>query len=75
MSDKGKMLDEIPLDIQQNRVQKVSFCGERPLDLNFVDVGVPGSSVGSFSALQKRASKSGRVRKWVREAPGQAYRS
>ena len=48
VSEKGRNLDEIPLEIRENRIQKVCFCGERPLDLNLVDFGRPGSSVGEL---------------------------
>ena len=46
VSGKGCMLDEISLEMLQNRVPKVSFCAERSLDLNFVNFGGPRSSVG-----------------------------
>ena len=48
MSEKGQNLDEIPLEIRENLVKKVCFCGERPLDLNSIDFGRPGSSAGEF---------------------------
>ena len=40
------MLDDISFEMLQNRVPKVSFCAERPLDVNFVNFGGPRSSVG-----------------------------
>ena len=48
MSAKGRNFDEIPLEISENRVQKVCFCGEGPPDLNFIDFREPGSSVGEL---------------------------
>ena len=48
MSVKGRNLDEIPLEIRENHVQKVCFCGERPLDLNSIDFGGAGSSAGEL---------------------------
>ncbi len=46
MSEQGWNLDVFSLEIRQNNVQKVSFCAERPLDINFVNFGGPRSSVG-----------------------------
>ena len=48
VSEKGRNLDGIPLEISEKHVKKVCFCGERPLDLNLVDSGRPGSSVGEL---------------------------
>ena len=48
MSAKGRNLDEIPLEIRENLVKKMCFCGERPLDLNLIDFGGAGSSVGEL---------------------------
>ena len=58
MSEKGRNLDEIPLEIRENHVQKVCFCGERPLDLNLDDFGGPGSSVGELFGPAKDADGS-----------------
>ena len=48
MSGKALFLDDMSLGMLQNHIPKVSFCGERLLDLNFVDLGEPRSSVGEF---------------------------
>ncbi len=56
--------------------ENVSFCGERPLDFNFVDLGGPRSSVGEFLGAEGGGGTGpGQVRSWVGEAPGQAYKS
>jgi len=76
---KGRILDEIPLEIRENHVQKVCFCGERPLDLNFIDFGGPGSSVGELFGPSEEGdgSKARRVGGWGRVGgpPGRTYRS
>ena len=48
MSGKGYFLDAFPLESRNNNVQNISFCGERLLDLNFIDSWGPGSSVGEL---------------------------
>ena len=58
VSEKGRILDEIPLEIRETHVQKVSFCGERPLDLNFIDFGGPGSSVGELFGPSREGKQS-----------------
>ena len=58
MSEKGRNLDEIPLEIRENHVQKVCFCGERPLDLNLIDFGGAGSSVGELFGPSKEGGPS-----------------
>ena len=75
MSGKGQMLDEIPLGIRQNHVQKVSFCGERLQDFNFVDFGEPGSSVGELFGPSKEGDRSRRSPGMGEGSPGQAYKS
>ena len=75
MSEKGRILDEIPLEISENRVQKVCFGGEGPPDLLLVALREPASSVGDlFGTLEegdcfKRGQ--GRGEGEVRESPGQ----
>ena len=66
VSEKGRNLDEIPLEIRENHVQKVCFCGERPLDLNLIDLGGAGSSVGKLFG----PSEEGKESKLSREMGG-----
>ena len=48
MSEKGWNLDEIPLEISENRVKKVCFCGEGPPDTNLVALRAPAGSSGDL---------------------------
>ena len=41
----------------ENHVRKVYFCVERPLDLNLVDFGRPGSSVGELFGPYKEGDQ------------------
>ena len=52
------MLDGIPLEIWGNHVQKVCFCGEGPPDLNIINIGGPGSSVGELFGPCKEGEES-----------------
>ena len=58
MSEKGRNSNEIPLEISENQVKKVSFCGERPLDLNLDDFGGPGSSVVELFGPEKDGAQT-----------------
>ena len=79
MSEQGWILDEFSLEIRQTNDQKVSFCGERPRELNFIDFRGPRSSaeevLDAYGGGRSIQTEPGRVRQRVREAPGQAYKS
>ena len=75
MSEQGWILDDFSLEILETNDQQVSFCGERPLDLNFDGFGGAWKLRGGAFRPLRGGGKLRRVREWVREAPGQAYKS
>ena len=75
VSEKGCFfLNEIPFEIRENQVQKVSFCDERPLDFNFIDFGRPGSSVGDLFGTVEEGGCFKRVQEMGEGVPGAGIR-
>ena len=71
MSEKGWNLDEIPLEISENRVEKVCFCGEGPPDTNLVAFREPASSVGDLFGPFEEGGRSTASGEMGGQAPGQ----
>ena len=70
VSEQGWILDEFSLEVRQHNYQQVCFCGEGLLDLNFLDCGGPGRSVGEISGPSEEGKESAKSPGMGEGSPG-----